>query len=118
MDDQSRKLQLDFNNAVLSELDDWVTEGGVEDAAGLIEGFSLATTRLSMFQHVWLICIFGKLYLQIGQWEKALADFNLAKAVWEGAHGWRSITWTGNEEARNQHSLMIEMGLELCHDRE
>lgn len=60
-----------------------------------------------------MFCLFGKMYLQVGQYEKGRIQFLSALVIWEGKSGWRSLA-KGNESGRGAHDVMIGKGLELC----
>lgn len=70
--DTPRPNQTKFGNNVLGVLEDHVSNGRIEMAAIIIVREHLVILAIPMYCKVWFICLLGKIYLQIGQWRKAL----------------------------------------------
>jgi hypothetical protein len=109
----SQKHQLLFWNILLSTLDKWLNTKKIEQFARLAYSQNLPEIAMPMFYKVWMFCLTGKMYLRVGQYEKARVQFQSALLVWEGSQGYEAVDWTGNEGAKAKHDYMIGKGLHL-----
>ncbi|KAJ9121933.1 hypothetical protein QFC24_004515 [Naganishia onofrii] len=100
MEGISRAIQIGFWNSFLLELDTFVSNGEFGKAAVVIDEGGMVAHLLPMYYKVWMISVIGKIYCQVGQWEKAGVQFDIAKDIWDGPEGKRSKNFRGNESAR------------------
>lgn len=104
-----------FWNTLCITADKLISSGDVEALARLVAAHDLTELAFPMFHKVWMFCDFGKMYLLVGQYEKARIQFLSALLIWEGKAGWRVLP-EGNETAIAGHDIMISKGLNLCEE--
>lgn len=115
MDNERRANQLKFWNVVLTTLDKKVTSGKVEQFARIVDGHNLFELAFPMYYKVWMLCLLGKFYVLLGQYEKGERQIHAALLIWEGPAGYKEYNFNGiNERAKKKHDVMIGGVSRLC----
>lgn len=114
MDNESRANQLKLFNTTLVELDKWVTLGYVEAFARVVHAHDMVDMPFPMYYKVWFLCLLGKWYVQLGQYEKGTKQVLAAIGIWNGKGGWQDKGFTGNESAKTAHDKMLGGTYRLC----